>query len=225
MFKTKLSILFCFVILVMFPLRSQIAFAETFEFSSGPCNGTVEECLQQNKKSETKQPSEEKVETEEEVPGVSKQSLWVSFIKLIVASIFVIGLLVFLLKFINRRTKEFQAGKAMQSLGGISVGNNKSVQLIKLENEILVVGVGENVQLLKEITSEETIQNIVQLSENEAGSAAVPLEKMKQWFQSKKDRNEQEPMNFKMYIKEQLSSTRRERKEIIEEAKKKGKDQ
>ncbi|WP_062197866.1 flagellar biosynthetic protein FliO [Massilibacterium senegalense] len=225
MFKTKLSILFCFVILVMFPLRSQIAFAETFEFSSGPCNGTVEECLQQNKKSETKQPSKEKIESEAEVPGVSQQSLWGSFLKLIVASVFVIGLLILLLKFINRRTKEFQSGKAMQTLGGISVGNNKSVQLIRLGNEILVVGVGENVQLLKEITEEKTIQTLVQLSENETASSTVPLEKMKQWFQSKKNQDEQEPMNFKMYIKEQLLSSQRERKEIIEEAKKKGKDQ
>ena len=52
--------------------------------------------------------------------------------------------------------------QTVKTLGGATLGGNRSVQMVKVGNSILVVGVGENVQLLKEINNETEIEEILQ---------------------------------------------------------------
>lgn len=51
----------------------------------------------------------------------------------------------------------------MQNLGGISVGSQKSVQLVKVGNSLYLVGVGEDVNMLKEITDEHECKSLIAL--------------------------------------------------------------
>ena len=44
---------------------------------------------------------------------------------------------------------------------GTTLGANRSVQLIKIGNQLLIVGVGENIQLLKEIDDEQEYEQII----------------------------------------------------------------
>ncbi|HSH52925.1 MAG TPA: flagellar biosynthetic protein FliO [Bacteroidales bacterium] len=226
MCRRKVSLIIILIVSLMFPLRASLAFAETIELSSAPGDGTVEEWLkQQNEQKDKKEKNKkENKETEQEIVKTSGQSLWLSFLKLIVASIFVIGLLVFLLKFLNKRTKEFQEGKAMQNLGGISVGTNKSVQLVKLGDEILVLGVGENVQLLKEINDPNKIQEFAIISGNDETNRFVPIDSIKQWLNQKSTKKENKDVDFKTLIQKELKKSKKERKEMIQEVKEKGKD-
>ncbi len=62
-----------------------------------------------------------------------------------------LGILIFVLRFLNKRNQNYQQNSVIRNLGGHSVGAQKSVQLLQIGNQIYVVGVGEDVQLLKEI--------------------------------------------------------------------------
>ena len=66
------------------------------------------------------------------------------YIKILLALVFVIGLLLFVLKFLNKRNIKYQQNSVIKNVGGMSVGPQKSVQLLLIGNKIYVVGVGED---------------------------------------------------------------------------------
>lgn len=82
---------------------------------------------------------------------------WVDYVKLIAALFFVVMLLYGLLKFVNSRTKRFQHAKIIHNLGGMSLGANRSIQIVKIAGTFYVVGVGENINLIKEVTDTDEI--------------------------------------------------------------------
>ncbi len=86
--------------------------------------------------------------------------LW-EYIKVLLSLVFVLGLLIFVLRFLNKRNQNYQQNSIIRNLGGHSVGAQKSVQLLHIGNQIYVVGVGEDVQLLKEITDPEEIEQMI----------------------------------------------------------------
>ncbi len=98
----------------------------------------------------------------DEVVGGSTGPLFFDFIKLIFALLLVLALIYFLLKFVNKRNKLFSNVKALDNLGGISVGTNKSIQIIRIGSRFFVIGVGDNIEMLQEITDEELINDLTQ---------------------------------------------------------------
>ncbi|MFX3618471.1 MAG: flagellar biosynthetic protein FliO [Sporolactobacillus sp.] len=79
------------------------------------------------------------------------------FLRLILALIIVLALIYLLYHFVAKRSGKFRSRQALQNLGGVSVGSNRSVQLVQVAGQILVVGVGDTVQLLKEIDDPQTV--------------------------------------------------------------------
>nr|WP_290443385.1 flagellar biosynthetic protein FliO [Sporolactobacillus kofuensis] len=77
----------------------------------------------------------------------------------------VLALIYLLYHFVVKRTGKFTRINALKNMGGVSLGANRSLQLIQVGDEILVVGVGETVQLLKEIKDPEAIQSLMQQSD------------------------------------------------------------
>ncbi|WP_396193881.1 flagellar biosynthetic protein FliO [Fictibacillus barbaricus] len=73
----------------------------------------------------------------------------------------VLAILFIVLKFIQKKSVSFQDGKNLQSLGGIGVGQNRSIQLIKTGSSVLVVGVGDTITLLKEVTDEAEVKSMM----------------------------------------------------------------
>lgn len=93
---------------------------------------------------------------------MSTGSLIMNFIKTVFALLVILALIYFLLKFLNKRNKLYNQVKTLENLGGISVGQNKSIQMIRLGSKIYMVGVGENVELLQEIDDEDVIHELMQ---------------------------------------------------------------
>ncbi|GAK02043.1 flagellar biosynthesis protein FliZ [Geomicrobium sp. JCM 19037] len=50
----------------------------------------------------------------------------------------------------------------LQNLGGIQLGQQKSVQVIRVGDRFFIVGVGDSIQLLDEIRDEDEIQQLVE---------------------------------------------------------------
>ncbi|MBB4823919.1 flagellar protein FliO/FliZ [Sporosarcina luteola] len=110
---------------------------------------------------------DEKPDTENEMPAADRPGdgaavglSWLDYGKTLFAFVFVIGLLFVLLKFINRKNKSYQSNKLMKNLGGLALGQQKSIQLVNIGDAYYIVGVGENVELLKEITDPEEIRRL-----------------------------------------------------------------
>ncbi|XKF65792.1 flagellar biosynthetic protein FliO [Virgibacillus necropolis] len=149
-------------------------------------------------------------------------SLTFDLIKMFFALLLVLALIYLLLKFLSKRNKIFNQVKALENIGGISVGQNKSIQIIRIGNRIYVVGVGENVELLHEITNEDEKEELLhrnQTNEFQAGSLVTSL------FQQKKNdegATNQTKNEFKNLFASELDKLKSGRKKMINHHKRKG---
>lgn len=96
---------------------------------------------------------------EETSPTPVGLTAW-DYIKTLLALAFVIALIYGMVKFINTRNRVTQHGKLMQNMGGLSLGQQKSIQLVKIGNQYFLIGVGEDVRLLKELSDPEEIAQL-----------------------------------------------------------------
>ena len=90
------------------------------------------------------------------------------FIKFIGTFILVVALLIFLLKFLSKRSRIIQANGPILPLGGHVLGNNRSMQVVLIGQTIYIIGVGETVTLVRTISQgEEEYQNLLESYENQ----------------------------------------------------------
>lgn len=153
-------------------------------------------------------------------------TLW-DFLKMIFATLFVIALLYFLLKFINKKNSVYRDSQLIQNIGGTSLGANRSVQIIRIGERVLVVGVGENIQLLKEIEDEEEARQIILDHNNKMEQLINPSDIVTKVINRTKSIKSQvkEKENFSLVLKNQLDSIKKERKKLLDEMEKKGSDE
>ena len=107
-------------------------------------------------------PFNDETDAEQEPTFMEERSLFSLFLRLFFALFVVVGFMYVLLKWMNKRTRQFQSHQTLQNLGGVPLGQNKSVQLIKVGERLLVIGVGDSIHLLKEIDSEEEIEALME---------------------------------------------------------------
>jgi flagellar protein FliO/FliZ len=63
--------------------------------------------------------------------------------------ILIIGLLYFVLRFVSKKAK--QGGGVFHALGGHSFGNNRSMQMVMVGDTLYILGVGDNVNLIRAV--------------------------------------------------------------------------
>ncbi|MFD1735827.1 flagellar biosynthetic protein FliO [Bacillus salitolerans] len=223
----KIVFLFCMVLLFM-PLVQSNVQAET---NSG--SQSVSEWIKENEKTDTS------VDTKEESPldpvqqdetvidtgttNVTKVGFG-DFFNVIFSFAIVLFLLLATLRFIKKKNQSFDSTRKINNIGGTSLGGNRSIQLIKVGNRILVVGVGENIQLLYEINSEDEINELLSHQDTEL-PIREPLSFLKNKI-FKKDETSQDSVseqNFKAIFKDQLSHLQKDRKKLLDELSRKGK--
>ena len=155
-------------------------------------------------------------------------SAW-EYIKMVLALIFVVALFYGLMKFLNKRNLNFQRNQMVQNLGGLSLGAQKSVQLLQVGKTLYLVGVGEDVQLLREITDPEEVEALLALyNERQEFAATSPyiaevFSKFKR-KDSAKVQNERKAGFIWQSIRKKLSEIKQERSDEIERWKQKEKD-
>jgi flagellar protein FliO/FliZ len=148
------------------------------------------------------------------------------FLRMILATIFVVALLYFLLKFINKKSKAFKSTQLVENLGGTALGANRSVQIVKIANQLFIVGVGENVQLLKEIDDPDEYRQILIDYNNKMEQTVQPsdivtkiIERTKKWQGAKNENT-----TFSSLLKNQMDEISKGRKKLFDEMEKKGSD-
>lgn len=148
--------------------------------------------------------------------------LW-DYIKVLFSLAFVIGLLIFVLKFLNKKNIAYQQNNLMHNLGGVSVGPQKSVQLIKVGNRMLVVGVGDNVELLANIDNDEEVERLINLYDDQFNEpASKPY--LLQLLSKNKEQKAVEQKPFGDLLHKRLSEIKKERSDELERWKDKESD-
>lgn len=207
------------IILFIFVIASQAGFPV-----SAKQPATVKECIENPEKCEERTSPSGGGTDGAVVQGKAPFSVW-DFFKMIFATIFVIALMYILLKFMNQRNRMFASKRGLiENLGGIGVGANRSVQLIKVGNRILVIGVGESIQLLKEIEDEGEIRDILNEHNEKLTDAIEPnkwIQKLVNLGTNKKvDTQQQE--SFHRLFAEHLKEIREKQSNILKKLGSKG---
>jgi len=150
------------------------------------------------------------------------------YIKMLLSLLFVLGLLVFVLKFLNKKSSNYQQNNVVKNIGGISVGSQKSVQLLHIGNSLYIVGVGEDVQLLKEIQDPEEIEQLIKIYQDKQQTIVSTSPYITELFKKlkKKPRVEEteSQSDFGAILKNRLSEINKERHEELEKWKEKEHD-
>ena len=160
----------------------------------------------------------------ETLTASSQFSGW-EFFKMILATIFVVVLIYLLLKFVNKRSRLFNQYRYIENIGGTSLGTNRSIQLVKIGDRILVVGVGDSIQLLKEIDNEDEIKTILEEHNLRIDQLIHPntiVNKVKSAFTKQNQLQNKESEQFETILKTQLQQLTKGRKEMLTELEKKG---
>lgn len=166
------------------------------------------ECPELNELSDRQNNS---VDTSKE-PGVSEdhQSFALDFIKMIAVLLLVLALIYFLSKFINKRSKLFSQVRTLENVGGISLGPNKSIQIVRIGTKMYLIGVGDNVELLREITDEDVKNELLQdRNENDFKTSNL----VTTFIQSR--REDSETNQFKSLYTAELEKLKQGRKNLI----------
>lgn len=149
------------------------------------------------------------------------------FIKMFIALAFVLLLIYFLLKFVTKRNRLVQQGQSMINLGGTSLGQNKSIQMVKVGERVLVVGVGDSISLLKEIEDENERKELIAAFEQKQEQIVAPkdiVQKLSTYLTQNKQKQSanENGTSFSKAFKEQLDNLKKERTKQLEEVKRKG---
>jgi flagellar protein FliO/FliZ len=158
----------------------------------------------------------------EETPLVSEEeqsesgSVVFSLIQMVFALFLILILIYLLLKFLNKRNKLFNQVKALENLGGITVGPSKSIQVVRVGGKLYLIGVGENVQLLEEIVDEQMKEEILKSYQEQSEFKAENLLSL---FQRKPnqvvDKENTKDQNFKSLFSNELEKLKQNRKQIV----------
>lgn len=162
-------------------------------------------------------PGADERETEIEVV---EQNTFLIFAQMIVALILVVMLIYFLLRFIGKRSQSFRSTHVLQNIGGVPLGQNRSVQLVKVGERVLVVGVGEDIQLLKEIDNEQEIAKLIEQQQQSLDQLDQPINKLFDLLTNKKKSkpvvktNNTDKDSFKHLLSKQLDEVSRSQKKV-----------
>ena len=95
--------------------------------------------------------------------------------KLVLYTFLILILIYALIKFLAIRQKNLQPNQAIKLMGGTPLGNNKSLQLVKVGDQLLLIGVGDEVTLLKEFLNEDEIKSIEENLTNQPSALSNTL--------------------------------------------------
>lgn len=187
---------------------------------------SVDDCIKKPDKCKSDTDPVANEETVASATGVG--STW-DYIKMVFALIFVVALFYGLMKFLNKRNLTFQRNQMIQNLGGLSLGAQKSIQLLQIGKSLYVVGVGEDVQLLREITDPQEVEALLALyNEKQEFAATSPyIAEVLSKFKRKNKPNSstfQQQDSFGTLFEKKIFEIKQERSEELERWKQKEND-
>ncbi|RFB19053.1 flagellar biosynthetic protein FliO [Bacillus sp. HNG] len=200
--KVFIAIIFFHTLLVTFPVQAE--------------DGQIDKNVYNQYNPE----NQEKPDQESDVPELTQPTSDLTagdFFKMIFTTLFVLALIYFLLKFVNKRNRMFNQHKFIENLGGTSLGTNRSIQIVKVGERILVVGVGDSIQLLKEIEDTDEINEILEQHNSSLESMIQPQDIINRFLEKRKSAKDKDKALFSSILQKQLTELKQGRKKIVEQ--------
>jgi flagellar protein FliO/FliZ len=169
------------------------------------CINQEEDCL-----GEVGQPEKVTPKNKNEINGMGQGSLFLNIVKMVIALLFVLALIYCLLLFIKKRNRLFHHVGMLENVGGISVGQQKSIQIIRIGEKIYLVGVGDNVTLLEELTDETVKNKLLEKQE-----AAFKTQAFLPQILSRTKMENEKPSSFTLKLQRELANYKKERQDLI----------
>lgn len=216
----RVTMIFAFLVTFLF------VYPPTVSVHADTDTNSIEYCMK--KPEECKDNSDPAAKEDTVVSAAGDVSAW-EYIKMVLALIFVVALFYGLMKFLNKRNLTFQRNQMVQNLGGLSLGAQKSVQLLQIGKTIYLVGVGEDVQLIREITDPQEVEELLALyNEKQEFAATSPyiaevISKFKRKNKQNSSTNTQQD-SFGELFEKKISEIKQERSEELERWKQKEND-
>ncbi|MBA2174100.1 flagellar biosynthetic protein FliO [Halobacillus locisalis] len=142
----------------------------------------------------------------------SEPSIAGTIVKLILVLLLVLGMIYGLLKFFNQKNKLFSRNRTMENLGGMNLAPNKSIQAVRVGEQVFILGVGDTVQMVTEVTDEKTKTSLVNREDNQQKPSMTPdwMSKLKR---TKADTSQSSTIQFQQLFENQLNDMREKSKE------------
>jgi flagellar protein FliO/FliZ len=131
----------------------------------------------------------------------------------------IIGLFLVIIRLIAKRNRLALPGRIVRTLGGTSLGPNKSVQVVEIGGAFYILGVGENIGLIAKIDNPEEIEAI-RLTMQGPQPGASSFSTLAQWWEKRKGRgpSEQEwsESDFGEIFQERMMAVKDSRRSVSE---------
>lgn len=177
----------------------------------------VKDCLENSE--DCSEPAANETSGEESSNLSDQSSLVIDLIKMALALVLVLALIYFLLKFINKR-QTLHRQHSLENMGGITLGQSKSLQIVRLGSKFYLIGVGDNIELLDEITDQDVIDELIKYSEEKENmSFNTILKTMTGKKQSKEQHDKPSEHQFKTLFSKELKSLQENRRKLMDQHK------
>lgn len=216
-----------FVLAILLGLTVILTVGPAIHTSAENVNQSVDDYFKQEAKQSKDQEmnskkTKQKAQNSEQAPEQVGFSFG-DFFRMIAALLFVIMLLFLLLKFINKKNKGYQQGRMIENMGGTPLGGNRSVQLVRVGEKILVLGIGDSVQVLNVIDEKEEYNRLIEEHNEKLNQQAAPVDIISKAMNKWNKRNlENDKSSFSSILKNQLDEIKKDRKTWKEELNRKG---
>lgn len=111
-------------------------------------------------------------------------AVFLMMIKVIFYLLLIIGIFLVIIKFLSKKKLRWMRGQAIRPLGGMALGQNKSIQLVEIGRSIYVVGIGDQVTLLHRIEDPEEIAHITAALTAASAEDGPSLSQLGRWASS-----------------------------------------
>lgn len=108
-------------------------------------------------------------------PEPAKASVVPYALKFIGSFLLILLLLFIVLKYLSKKTKMYAGGGPFHALGGHSLGNNRSLQMVMMGDTLYLLGVGEDVNLIRTIPPGEEQRRLLE------SVAEKPIDTVTKW--------------------------------------------
>nr|WP_255437562.1 flagellar biosynthetic protein FliO [Thalassobacillus sp. CUG 92003] len=160
-------------------------------------------------------PTQDENEESNQAAPDDNGSLGWNLIKLLIALVLILGLIYGLLKFFNNRHKLFSKVKTLENLGGLSLGPNRSLQVVRIGEQVFVIGVGDSVEMMTEITDEKTKNDLLSEQHDDRMSTSALQQLIKKKADSRKKQNQSSAVQFQHLFNKELSQLKKNRKHSV----------
>ncbi len=131
--------------------------------------------------------------------------------------ILIIGIFFLIVKVISQKNKTYLSARSVKSIGGVPLGQNKSVQVVEIGSHLFVLGVGNDVQLLGKIEDPEEIAYIKENIHARVTADFAKLGSLGKWvksLRSKPDEEEELSASFQHVFQQKMQGVTGRKKQI-----------